>query len=315
MKELDFLEIIKHTLSKNSYIGDDCAYLKELGIVVTQDSLVEDIHFSTRYYTPYQLGYKAIVVNLSDIFAAGAVPQYLTISLSLPKNIDNLFVKEFYKACDDLSKEFNFEVIGGDVTGADKIFISICAIGLTKGRNISSRGYAKDGDYVVTTGLHGSSAAGLWLLKNKIQQYPELTNAHIMPKICAAFSNEIATKSDTNYSMMDTSDGLVDALFKIASASNVLISVDFNKIDYDKNIKNIAKQAGCDFKDWVLYGGEDFQLVACVNEDCLQKITADYKIIGRVRDKKEAHFVEISFSDNIEKINDLEKTFNHFRDK
>ncbi len=75
MKELEFLEIIKSNLSKNSHIGDDCAYLKDLEIVITQDSLVEDIHFCTKYSTPYRLGYKSIIVNLSDIVAAGARPK------------------------------------------------------------------------------------------------------------------------------------------------------------------------------------------------------------------------------------------------
>ena len=312
MKELEFLEIIKDTLSVNSHIGDDCAYLKDLGIVITQDSMVEDIHFLTKFSTPFQLGYKAIMVNLSDIYASGALPKYVTISLSLP-NIDDSFVKEFYKACDDLSKEFGFEVIGGDITGSEKIFISICVIGLTKGRKISSRSHAKAGDYVVTTGVHGSSAAGLWLLQNKTSiHHSPFTIHHLMPVAQKEFSNEIAIKTDRDYAMMDTSDGLADALFKIAQASGVLISVDFDKIPYNKEIEDVAKMANVDFKDWVLYGGEDFQLVACLDEKNLKKLNADYNIIGRVTEKEVDHFVEVNFGDNIEKIKDLEKTYNHF---
>ena len=166
MKELEFIEIIKNTLSKSSHIGDDCAYLDDLGIVITHDSLVEDIHFSREFSSPYQIGFKAIMVNLSDVYASGALPKYLTISLSLPKDIDNEFVKEFYRAVDDISKEFGVEVVGGDITGSDKIFISVCAIGTTKNRQIASRKNAKVGDYVITTGVHGSSRAGLWLLQN-----------------------------------------------------------------------------------------------------------------------------------------------------
>lgn len=315
MKELDFLEIIKKTLTKKSHIGDDCAYLKDLGIVITQDSLVEDIHFSTRYYTPYQLGYKSVIVNISDILASGAIPKYLTISLSLPNNVDNFFVQDFYKACEDLSEKFNLEIIGGDITGSEKIFISVCAIGLTNGRKIASRSYANVGDYVITTGVHGSSAAGLWLLQKGFKNYPDLINSHLIPNIKKDFSEEIALNTNIDYAMMDTSDGIVDALFKIALASNVLISVDFDKIPYNKNIETIAEQAGVDFRNWVLYGGEDFQLVACVNESCLQKINSNYTIIGQVKKREENHFVELVFSDNIEKINDLEKTFNHFKGK
>lgn len=314
MKELEFIQIIKNTLSKKSHIGDDCAYLKDLDIVVTQDTLIENIHFLTKFSTPYQLGYKSLMVNLSDIFAAGAIPKYFTISLSLPSNTSSEFIKEFYKACEDLSKEFDFEVIGGDITGAENISISVCAIGLTGGRNISSRAYAKVGDYVVVVGNHGSSAAGLWLLQNNIDRYPELIESHLQPAIQKNFSNEIAIKLTGNYAMMDTSDGLVDAVFKIAQASDVQISVEFDKIPYDKTIEEVAKSANVDFKDWVLYGGEDFQLVACVSEENLKKLT-NYTIIGKVEKKNDNHFVEIDFGDNIQKITDLEKTFNHFKGK
>ena len=95
MKEKDFINIIKNTLN-SKYIGDDCANLTDLGIVVTQDSLVEDVHFSLKYFTPYQLGFKSVIVNVSDVVASGAEPKYLTISLSLPNNIEEKFVEEFH---------------------------------------------------------------------------------------------------------------------------------------------------------------------------------------------------------------------------
>ena len=96
MKELDFINIIKQQIG-SSYIGDDCAYLKELGIVISQDSLVENVHFKRAWATPFQLGYKSIAVNISDILASGAKPAYVTVALSLPNNIDGKFVEEFYK--------------------------------------------------------------------------------------------------------------------------------------------------------------------------------------------------------------------------
>ena len=102
MKEQDFIQIIKSILN-SPYIGDDCAYLKDFGIVVSQDSLVEDIHFKKEFITPYQLGYKTVMVNISDICASGAKPKYLTISLSLPSNTDNGFVENFYKGAKPLA--------------------------------------------------------------------------------------------------------------------------------------------------------------------------------------------------------------------
>lgn len=313
MTELEFLEIIKNTLSKNTHIGDDCAHLKDLGIVITQDSLVEDVHFSLSFSTPYQLAYKAIIVNLSDILAAGAAPKYLTVSLSIPNYLDNCFISEFYKACNALSVEYDFEIVGGDITGSSKLFISICAIGLTSGHKISSRKNAKVGDYVVTTGAHGSSAAGLFLLNKGASKDNKLIEAHLKPMLAKDFSHEISTQIDRDYAMMDTSDGLVDALFKIAQASNALISIDFDKIPYDKEIEKVAQQSEHDFKDWIFYGGEDYQLIACLDEESLKKLTTPYTIIGQVKEKTQEHFVEIIDDNQIQKISDLEKTYNHFK--
>lgn len=318
MKELEFIETIKKVLSKSSHIGDDCAYLKDLGIVITQDNLVENIHFSRENASPYEIAYKSIMVNLSDIFAAGADPKYLTVALSLP-NVEKSFIEEFYKACEDLSKEYDFEIVGGDITGSDKIFISVTAIGLTAGRNISSRKNAKVEDYVITTGVHGSSAAGLWLLQNEFPiegiDIGALVERHIKPTAQRALSEEIATVVDCDYAMMDTSDGLMDALYKIASSSDALISLDFDKIPYDKEIEKVAHFAKVDFKDWIFYGGEDFQIVACVNEDNLKKLNQNnYTVIGRVKNKEADYFVEVDFGVDVQKITNLEKSFNHFKE-
>ena len=323
MKELDFLEIIKKTLSKNSHIGDDCALIEELGIVVTQDNLVEDIHFSRKFSTPYQLGYRALAVNLSDIFASGAEPAYATISLSLPPSIDDIFIKHFYKACEDLSKKYDFEIIGGDLTGSNKIYISVCIIGAVNNHKISSRKNAKVGDYVVTTGSYGASTAGLWILKNyvthkeilaRLFQTSNFISKYLNPIPQKNFSNEISTKSERDYAMMDTSDGLIDAAFKIAQASNVLLSLEFDKIPFDTEIKELARMANVDYKDWVLYGGEDYQLVACVDSDNLKKLDTNYTIIGKVQAKTEENFVQINYADSTEKISNLDKTYNHFGD-
>ena len=157
MKEKEFIQIIKSTLN-SEYIGDDCAYLKSLGIVITQDSLVENVHFKMDYMTPYQLGYKSVMVNISDICASGAKPEYLTISLSLPKHIDKDFIKNFYEGAKEACQDV--EIVGGDLTGSDKIFVSVTAIGSTKNRKISSRSNAKEGYKVIVSGEHGNSAKG-----------------------------------------------------------------------------------------------------------------------------------------------------------
>ena len=149
MKEKEFIEIIKSTLN-SEYIGDDCAYLKSLGIVITQDSLVEDVHFKMDYMTPYQLGYKSVMVNISDICASGAEPKYLTIALSLPNYVNEKFVEEFYKGAKEASGDV--KIVGGDLTGGEKVFISVTAIGATKNRKISSQLSKQKANNVVATG-------------------------------------------------------------------------------------------------------------------------------------------------------------------
>lgn len=308
MKEKELIRIIKSTLN-SQYIGDDCAYLPDLGIVITQDSLVEDVHFKLDFTTPYQLGYKSAMVNISDVCASGAVPKYLTISLSLPKYIDENFVKEFYEGAKDAAEDC--EIVGGDITGSDKIYISVTAIGSTKGRKISSRSNAKVDYKIIVSGEHGNSAKGLKLLTDNPSpafQSPSPTrgegkkdkflHAHLMPVAQRDFSQQIAESINCDYAMMDTSDGLADALMQIAKASNVTISIDTSKIPHDASVD----------MDTVLYGGEDYQLVAAVPEDIAEKL--DYPIIGKVKKGTTGIELDGKFCSNID-----DKLYNHFEEK
>ena len=240
MKEQDFINIIKNQIG-TKYIGDDCAYLKDFGIVISQDSLVEDIHFKLDWCSPFQLGYKSVTVNISDILASGAKPKVLTISLSLPKTTKGEFIEEFYKGAKSALR--GAEIVGGDITGStDKIFISITAIGSTNERKISSRKNAKVGHVVITKGEFGKSSAGLKELM-QCGNNLELIKAHLEPQLEEKFAEEIATQINSDYAMMDTSDGLADALFQIANASNV--SINANDIEG-------------------VFGAEDYKLVATV---------------------------------------------------
>ncbi|MBO5737772.1 hypothetical protein J6R97_00345 [bacterium] len=255
MKEQDFLNIIKRETNSH-YIGDDCAYLKELGIVITQDNFVENVHFKREWATPFQIGYKAVTVNISDILASGAEPAYLTIGLSIP-NVNNEFIEELYRGIK--AGSHGAEIIGGDITGGDKIFISITAIGKTHSRKIASRNHAKNGYVVIASGEFGESAKGLDELKKGLKNTPSI-NTHLEPKLDIQFSESISTRIKTDYAMMDTSDGLADALFQIAKSSNVKIIT--------TNIEG-------------MFGAEDYKLIAAVPKDFLSSIS-DYKIIGSV---------------------------------
>lgn len=302
MKEKEFITIIKNTLN-SPYIGDDCAYLKDLGIVVTQDSLVEDIHFSTKFISAFDLGFKAVMVNVSDVVASGAEPQYLTVSLSLPSNVKEDFVEEFYNGCKKACGN-DVQIVGGDITGSEKIYISICAIGKTLGRNISSRKNAKIGQKVIVSGIHGSSSAGLKLLLEGKNSPEKFIKSHINPIAQVEFGKNISTTVKEPYAMMDTSDGLMDGLSTIANESGVLLDIDFDKIPYDKDIEQFEN-----WQDLLLFGGEDYQILATVP----QNFQGGFQI-GVV---KEGLGVNLKLRDKIthySKQDVEEKVFNHFKD-
>lgn len=308
MQENKLIEIIKNTLN-SKYINDDCAYLEDLGIVVTQDSLVEDVHFSLNYTNAFQLGYKSVAVNLSDVYASGAKAKYLTCSLSLPNYIDENFIKEFYEGAKSVNPDV--EIVGGDVTGGNKLFISICAIGDARNRKISSRSNAKEGYKIITNGVHGSSGAGFELLQKGLKSPQILIDAHLMPKVDDVLSKEIALNIKDDYAMMDSSDGLMDALYKISKLSNLTAEVDFNAIPIDEEIKDFD-----DYKSKVFFGAEDYKLIACVPEEFLKTLDKNlYTEIGIMTRKQENVYVKVKFDEVLKTFTEKdvdEKTFKHF---
>ena len=301
MKEKEFINAIK-TVLNSSYIGDDCAYIESLGVVISQDNLVEDVHFKLDWTTPYQLGWKSAMVNISDICASGANPEFLTVGLSLPENITVEFIKDFYRGMKDASA--GVEIVGGDITGSDKVFISVTALGNAYGRKISSRKNAKIGQKIVVSGPHGSSGAGLRLLTDGKTEPKKFIDAHLMPYAQVGFSKKIAESMKNDYAMMDTSDGLMDALSQIAAASGVNLEIDFAKIPFDEDLKMFD-----DYETLIFFGGEDYQLVATVDED----VSKDLTVIGRV---KEGAGVTVLYENNIKKhfskSDAEEKIFKHF---
>lgn len=308
MQENKLIEIIKNTLN-SKYINDDCAYLEDLGIVVTQDSLVEDVHFSLNYTNAFQLGYKSVAVNLSDVYASGAKAKYLTCSLSLPNYIDENFIRDFYEGAKSVNPDV--EIVGGDVTGGNKLFISICAIGDARNRKISSRSNAKEGYKIITNGVHGSSGAGFELLQKGLKSPQILIDAHLMPKVDDVLSKEIALNIKEDYAMMDSSDGLMDALYKISKLSNLTAEVDFNAIPIDEEIKDFE-----DYKNKIFFGAEDYKPIACVPEEFLKTLDKNlYTEIGTMTKKQDDVFVKVIFNEGVKNFTEKdidEKTFKHF---
>lgn len=317
MKETDFLKIINNTLTNSKYLGDDCADLADLDIFVTQDTLVEDVHFSMYTTTPYLLGRKSVNVNLSDLAAALSMPKYITVSLSVPNTTEDEFISELYRGINEVCKEHNVTVIGGDITGSEKIVISITAIGKRISLHNSSRKNAKKGDYVLVTGNVGDSSSGLHSLTDFLRADKKLINAHLNPSARVEQGIKLAGIIDGDIAVTDTSDGLCDALYKISQASRHAIEIDYDKLPVSQELKDYVKRNNLNIDDFVLWGGEDFELVLCVPEDIYARL--DDKIftcIGRVINKDLNPSVLIKKGNNTLKITPEifeNKSFDHFK--
>ncbi|MBQ8476422.1 thiamine-phosphate kinase [bacterium] len=255
-KEFEFLKTI-NKIFPNRFLGNDCAYLDKYSIAISQDSLIEDVHFSRQFMTPYEIAQKALLVNISDILASGAKAEYFSIGLS--GNLDNNFIEEFYQGLYDISKDYSLDLIGGDLTKSDKIMISVTILGNYKNRRISYRQNAREGYIAAAIGEFGSSAQGLYNLQNNIQDN-YFINIHKKPVLYPELSSKIAKNTDYPYAMMDSSDGLFDCLYQIAEKSRVKINIDYTKIPHKTNNK-----------DLVLFGGEDYCPVIALHPDDFKK--------------------------------------------
>ena len=309
MKELEFLNIINKTLSNNSFLGDDCAYLKDFDIFITHDTLYEGVHFNFKYTDFYTLAKKAVAVNISDLCANLAKPKYISISFSAPKNIKKENIKQFYKGIEDCCKKYEIMVSGGDLTGANnKIVISICALGKPiKNSPKVSRSFAKAGQYVCITKDYGSSAYALYCLNNRKKCSKEILKTHLDPEPDIEISKKLSKLNCQKLAMMDSSDGLCDSLYKLAQNSNKSIEIDFSKIPYNKEIEKYKN-----YKDLILWGGEDYGLVFCIDEKDFEKIAdKNIKKIGVVKPFNKNYFVKIDDL-KINKKTFLNKSYNHF---
>lgn len=268
------------------YIGDDCAILPG-GLLVSIDSLAEGTHFSLETTSLADLGWKAAAVNLSDIAAMAGRPRHLLISLGFPATMGEAQIEQFYSGFVDCAKTFRVQIAGGDLIKSPNMSISVTVLGDSHEHGVMKRDGAKPGDIVLVTGDFGASAAGLHLLMEQqkttgaTQFHERLAAANArnycinrhrrpFPRLCESWALNRSARGEG--ALMDASDGLADALSQIAAASHVSIKVDLEKVPVHDETLDTAKKAGLDPLDWVLYGGEDYELVACVSEESWQKI-------------------------------------------
>lgn len=278
--------ITRKTRDKNVIvgIGDDAAVIKidKVFQVLTTDCLVEGDHFRREWFTPLQIGMKAIEINVSDIAAMGATPKYVLVSLGLPEELNVEFVDEMYKGMWKTCDKYNIDIIGGNMTHSNQIFISITLSGEVEKKNLVLRNGAKPGDFIFVSGHLGNGRAGLRVFQENIKGFNEIRKKYLEPK--AKLEYALKTAPFVN-SMIDISDGLAADIKHICEQSNCGAVIHRDKIPIDDEVRRVARLLGENEYDYALFGGEDFELVYTVSQKMVDKI--DGYLIGEItKDKK-----------------------------
>ena len=294
---------IKH---KNTLkgIGDDAAvidYGKKCAVVTT-DLLIEGIHFNLIYTPLKHLGYKAVVVNLSDVYAMNATPKQITVSLAISKKFAVDHIEEIYEGIELACEVYNVDLVGGDTSSSlTGLAISVTAIGEANKEDIVYRSTAQNTDIICVTGNLGAAYMGLQLLERekevftanpgtqpKLEGYDYILQRQLKPearKDIVDLLNEINVKPTA---MIDISDGLSSELLHICKNSNVGCKIFQNKIPIDLSTEKMAEEFKMEPLISALNGGEDYELLFTVNVNDFEKIKDHALIhpIGHITDKK-----------------------------
>ncbi len=247
--EKELINRLGKFMPKNQ-ISDDCALIKTKNenLLVNTDSLVENVHFNDIIISPGDLGWKAVVSNISDLLSSGSKKTIgITISLVLPSRTEWIWVEELYRGINKALKEYGGIILGGDCSKGNQKAISITAFGI-QGEIELRRNACKSGDIILTTGIHGLSKLG-FLIKNKIYFDNDISlNKRLIsksiehfcrPKVYPNFlKNLIKTRSNKKIKRIgctDSSDGLFQALQDLASASKCKAIINYEKIPKDKD--------------------------------------------------------------------------------
>ncbi|HEX6207878.1 MAG TPA: thiamine-phosphate kinase [Actinomycetota bacterium] len=252
-------------------IGDDAAVVEPGGhhLVVTVDTLVERVHFDPDVAQPDDLGYKAVVVNVSDVAAMGGSPRYAVVSLAVPPDTRPAWVIELYGGMRAAAEDYGLALVGGDTVRADQCVLTVTVLGtVAEGRAVTRSG-ARPGDRIVVTGSLGAAAGGLRLVQGRegatrraVMTGPgrELVAALDRPVARVGEGEALAQAGAT--SMIDVSDGLALDLSRVCEASGVGARVRLPAVPVAEALKELAEEIGVDPLDLALHGGEDYELVA-----------------------------------------------------
>jgi thiamine-monophosphate kinase len=246
-------------------IGDDAAVVSapDRRVVATTDLLVEGRHFRRDWSGPADVGVKAAAQNMADVAAMGAVPTALLVGIATPGDLPVDWALDFVRGLVAEAQRAGASIAGGDVTGADRLMLAITALGDLAGRAPVTRAGARPGDLLAVAGRLGWSAAGLALL-GAGQAVPAglaaLVSAHRRPQPPYPAGPQAALLGAT--SMIDISDGLVQDVGHLATASGVCIDVETARLPATEPLWSAAAMLAADWQDWALAGGEDHALVA-----------------------------------------------------
>lgn len=286
-------------------IGDDAAVIDHFGrqTVITSDMLVEGIHFDLMYTPLKHLGYKSVIVNLSDIYAMNATPTHITLNIAFSNRFSVEALDEFYEGVYAACEKYGVDLIGGDTSSTQKGFvISITAIGEINAEKIVKRSGAKKGDLLCVSGDLGSAFLGLTLLEREKKIYlehpeiqPDLENEqYIVGRLLKPEARrdiiEFFEHSDIlPTSMMDVSDGLSSETLHICKQSNVGCVIYEDKIPVNDQAKQYAYKLELDPTACALSGGEDYELVFTIPQAHYDKLVLNEQIsvIGYITDIEE----------------------------
>ena len=290
---------VKNTSTLKS-IGDDAAVLdfKTKKVVVSTDLLIEGVHFDLSYMPLRHLGYKAVVVNISDICAMNAKPTQITVSIGVSNRFPLEALEELFDGIALASKFYNVDVIGGDTTSSQKgLIISITSIGEANEEEIIYRNGAKEGDLLVVTGDLGSAYMGLQVLEREKQVFQ--VNPNNQPDLDAyTYLIERQLKPEARHdirdllqkldlkptAMIDISDGLSSEIIHICKQSLVGCNLYEEKIPVDPQFINVCEEFNIDSTTVAINGGEDYELLFTITMGDFDKIKANpnFTVIGHI---------------------------------
>ncbi len=286
-------------------IGDDAAVLdfKDKKAVISTDLLVEGIHFDLSYMPLKHLGYKSVMVNLSDIYAMNAIATQITVSIAVSNRFPLEAIEELYEGIYAAAKTYNIDVIGGDTTSSTKgLLISVTAIGQANEENLVYRNGAKANDLLVVTGDVGASYLGFQILEREKQVfqanpnnqpdldiYSYLIERQLKPEARKDIPDLLRELDVKPSSMIDISDGLSSEIIHLCKQSEVGCNLYEDKIPLDQQVISTCEEFNMDSTTIALSGGEDYELLFTVSQEDFPKIKANpnFTVIGHMTDKTE----------------------------